>query len=98
MTIRFAPSALSLALMVSFSAAADYASLDTYQGKPATDHTKQANAALATQLPWQDTSAFERTQKGLIAEFGTHEAGELKNRFEYMSDMGTDQLPASVNP
>jgi len=93
MTTRFAPSAISLALIVSFSAAADYASLDTYQGKPATEHTKQANEALAKQLPWQDVTAFERTQKGLIAEFGTHEAGELKNRFEYMSDMSVDQLP-----
>lgn len=98
MTTRFAPSAISLALFVSFSAAADYASLDTYQGKPASEHTKQANEALAKQLPWQDVTAFERTQKGLMAEFGTHEAGELKNRFEYMSDMSVDQLPASVNP
>ncbi|MGR5470338.1 alkyl/aryl-sulfatase, partial [Vibrio astriarenae] len=87
-----------LALLVSFSAMADYASLDTYQGKPATEHTQRANATLAKDLPWQDVSAFDRTKKGLIAEFGTHEAGELKNRFEYMSDMSVEQLPASVNP
>ncbi|AUW05639.1 alkyl/aryl-sulfatase [Vibrio campbellii] len=98
MTNRFAPSAISLALFVSFSATADYASLDTYQGKPATEHTQRANATLAKDLPWQDVSAFERTKKGLIAEFGTHEAGELKNRFEYMSEMSVEQLPASVNP
>ncbi len=53
---------------------------------------------MAKTLPWQDISAFERTNKGLIAEFGSHEAGELKNRFDYMSDMSVDQLPASVNP
>lgn len=98
MKTRFAPSLISMAVIASFSVQADYASLETYQGKPATDHTIAVNKELAKQLPWEDTSAFERTQKGLIAEFGTHEAGELKNRFEYMSEMTVDQLPASVNP
>lgn len=98
MTNRFAPSAISLALFVSFTATADYASLDSYQGNPATEHTTLANQQLAKQLPWQDVSAFERTQKGLIAEFGNHQAGELKNRFDYMSDMSVEQLPATVNP
>ncbi len=51
MTNRFAPSAISLALLVSFSATADYASLETYQGKPATKHTQQANTTLAKTLP-----------------------------------------------
>jgi uncharacterized sulfatase len=99
MTSTFNRSALSLAVILSFSVSAnDYASIDTYQGKPASKHTAQANAKLATQLPWEDTSAFERTTRGLIAEFGTHEAGELKNRFEYMSDMSVDDLPSTVNP
>lgn len=98
MTTRFAPSAISLALIASFSATADYASLESYQGNPATEHTKLANQELAQQLPWQDVTAFERTQKGLIAEFGNHEAGELKNRFDYMADMSLEQLPATVNP
>lgn len=98
MTTRFAPSAISLALIVSFSATADYASLESYQGNPATEHTQLANQQLAQQLPWQDVTAFERTQKGLIAEFGNHEAGELKNRFDYMADMSLEQLPATVNP
>ncbi|PSU36091.1 alkyl/aryl-sulfatase [Photobacterium lutimaris] len=98
MKTRFAPSILSLAIIVSFNASADYASLESYQGKPASEHTLNANAELAKQLPWHDSSAFERTQKGLIAEFGTHEAGELKNRFQYMSGMSLDELPDSVNP
>ncbi|WEM45715.1 alkyl sulfatase dimerization domain-containing protein (plasmid) [Photobacterium sp. DA100] len=98
MNTRFVPSILSLAIFVSFGANADYASLDSYQGKPASTHTLNANAELAKQLPWQDTTAFERTQKGLIAEFGSHEAGELKNRFQYMSGMSLDELPSSVNP
>ncbi len=79
MKTRFTPSVLSLAVMVSFgSAANDYASIDTYQGKPASEHTIRANSAVASILPWEDTSAFDRTTRGLIAEFGTHEAGELK--------------------
>ncbi|MGD8172737.1 alkyl/aryl-sulfatase [Vibrio sp. TRT 21S02] len=99
MKTRFVPSVLSLAIIVSFNAVAnDYASIDTYEGKPASTHTKQANAAVARILPWEDTSAFQRTARGLIAEFGTHEAGELKNRFEYMTDMSVEDLPATVNP
>ncbi|EIO3968772.1 MBL fold metallo-hydrolase [Vibrio vulnificus] len=98
MNIRFVPSTLTLALMVSFAASADYASLENYQGKPATTHTKQANAELAKQLPWHDTSAFERTGRGLIAEFGSHQAGELKQRFDYMAEMNVAQLPDTVNP
>ncbi|PMN88036.1 alkyl/aryl-sulfatase [Enterovibrio norvegicus] len=93
------PSVLSLAIVVSFGALAnDYASIDTYEGKPASEHTISANAALAKTLPWDDTTAFDRTTRGLIAEFGTHEAGELKNRFEYMTDMSVDDLPPTVNP
>ncbi|WP_261817511.1 alkyl/aryl-sulfatase [Vibrio gallicus] len=99
MKINFAPSVLSLAVIISFGATAnDYASIDTYEGKPATEHTAKENAQLAKTLPWQDTSAFSRTERGLIAEFGTHEAGELKNRFEYMTDMSVTDLPATVNP
>ncbi|WP_375750418.1 alkyl/aryl-sulfatase [Vibrio sp. HN007] len=99
MNTRFTPSALSLAIIVSFGATAnDYASIDTYEGKPASEHTVEANAAVSKMLPWEDTTAFDRTSRGLIAEFGTHEAGELKNRFEYMTDMSVDDLPSTVNP
>ncbi|MFM2587265.1 alkyl/aryl-sulfatase [Vibrio sp. TBV020] len=99
MKTRFAPSILSLAVVMSFGASAnDYTSIDTYEGKPATEHTVNANAAMTKVLPWEDTSAFERTTRGLIAEFGTHEAGELKNRFEYMTDMSVEDLPPTVNP
>ncbi|GLP97105.1 alkyl/aryl-sulfatase [Paraferrimonas sedimenticola] len=80
------------------SAQADEMNSLDYQGKPASAHTVTANKALAKTLPWQDTTAFERTQKGLIAEFGTHAAGELKNRFQYMAEMNVDELPSSVNP
>ncbi|MCP3700469.1 MAG: alkyl/aryl-sulfatase, partial [Aliivibrio sp.] len=99
MKTRFTLSVLSLSVMVSFGAAAnDYASIDTYEGKAASKFTENANTTVAKSLPWEDTSAFKRTTRGLIAEFGTHEAGELKNRFEYMADMSVDDLPPSVNP
>ena len=91
-------SALTVAILASFNASADYTSLEDYQGKPATVHTQQANQTLAETLPWEDISAFERTRKGLIAEFGNHAAGELKNRFDYMTDMSVSDIPATVNP
>ncbi|MCJ2376266.1 MBL fold metallo-hydrolase [Vibrio sp. ZSDZ34] len=92
------PTALSLAVLASFSASAEYSSLEDYQGKPASVHTQQANQSLAKNLPSNDVSAFERTQKGLIAEFGNHAAGELKNRFQYMMDMSVEEIPTTVNP
>lgn len=99
MKTKFSPSILTLAIVMSFGVAAnDYASIDTYEGKPATEHTVKANAELAKNLPWEDTSAFDRTNRGLIAEFGTHEAGELKNRFEYMTELEVEDLPPTVNP
>lgn len=99
MKTHFTPSVLALAVVVSFASSAnDYASLESYEGKPASIHTVKANVALAKKLPWEDTSAFERTSHGLIAEFGTHNAGELKNRFDYMADMSAGDLPPTVNP
>ncbi|WP_257279564.1 MULTISPECIES: alkyl/aryl-sulfatase [unclassified Endozoicomonas] len=91
-------SAITLAILASFNASAEYTSLEDYQGKPATAHTQRANQNLAKNLPWKDVSAFDRTRKGLIAEFGNHAAGELKNRFQYMTDMSIDEIPATVNP
>ncbi|MGR5091809.1 alkyl/aryl-sulfatase [Vibrio maritimus] len=92
------PSTLAIAVMASFAAHADYAGLEDYQGKPASAHTLEANQALAATLPWEDTSAFDRTKRGLIAEFGTHAAGELKNRFEFMAELSVDAIPPTVNP
>ena len=91
-------SAMTMAILATFNVNAEYTRLDDYQGKPATAHTQQANKTLAKTLPWEDMSAFERTRKGLIAEFGSHAAGELKNRFQYMTGMSVDELPDTVNP
>ncbi len=64
MKTRFTPTTLSIAIVMSFNAYADYASLENYQGKPASNHTVIANTELAQQLPWEDNTAFERTKKG----------------------------------
>lgn len=91
--------ALSLCAALSLPALADgMVGIESYQGKPASEHTIAANAALAQKLPWKDTTAFERTQRGLIAEFGTHAAGELKAKFDYMDAMSVKDLPPTVNP
>ncbi len=46
--------------LVSNTVLADYDSISNYQGKPATPHTIEANKAFAKNLPWNDTTAFER--------------------------------------
>lgn len=95
------PSVLSLAIVMSFGASADneYESIDSYVGKAATAHTIAANNALAKTLPWHDTSAFERSERGLIAAFGDHRVGELRNRMSHMNvDNMRDDRPDTVNP
>lgn len=84
---------------ISLAAIADYESIETYTGKPATKATIQANNALDASLPWQDISAFERSQRGLIAEFKDHPVGELRNRMSHMNvqDIRNDR-PDTVNP
>lgn len=74
-----------------------YGSLN-YVGKAATEHTIAANAELAGRLPWQDDSAFERTNRGLVAKFGDHSAGEVKNRFGFKENMSVEEVPDTVNP
>ncbi|WP_112479793.1 alkyl/aryl-sulfatase [Vibrio variabilis] len=101
MKTHFHSSALSMAILVSFGAAADndYESIDTYAGKPATEHTIAANNELAKTLPWQDTSAFERSKRGLIAAFGDHRVGELRNRMSHMDvEHIRNDRPDTVNP
>lgn len=84
--------------LTSYAATADYDSLD-YIGKPATKHTIEANSALDKTLPWHDSSAFERSERGLIAAFGEHDAAELRNSRGYLEvdDIRRDR-PNTVNP
>ena len=99
MSVKPTAVAVSLCMALSLPVLADgLAGIETYQGKPASEHTIKANAELAKRLPWEDTSAFERTQRGLIAPFGSHAAGELKNKFNYMAAMSVKDLPPTVNP
>ncbi|WP_299492758.1 alkyl sulfatase dimerization domain-containing protein [uncultured Shewanella sp.] len=94
----FTPLTVSLAILMSFGAHADYTSLENYEGLPATKHTVKANAEVAKNLPWADRAAFERTSQGLIAAFDDHDAGELKSRFDYMNGQTPEKYPSSVNP
>ncbi|MBY6107256.1 MBL fold metallo-hydrolase [Ferrimonas balearica] len=99
MSVKPTAVAVSLCMALSLPVLADgLAGIETYQGKPASEHTIKANAELAKRLPWEDTSAFERTQRGLIAPFGSHAAGELKSKFNYMTAMNVKDLPPTVNP
>ncbi len=77
----------------------DYGSLDTYMGKAATEHTAAANKSLDKTLPWEDVSAFERSERGLIAAFDDHDAGRLRNSMAHLNvkDMRADR-PDTVNP
>ena len=56
--------------------------VDTYAGKPASKHTIAANAELAERLPFDDMLAFEEQNRGLIASFGDHDAGDARRAFE----------------
>ncbi|MGY3572771.1 alkyl/aryl-sulfatase [Vibrio paucivorans] len=80
-------------------AESDYGSLDTYMGKAATEHTTAANKSLDKTLPWEDVSAFERSERGLIAAFDDHDAGRLRNSMAHLDveDMRADR-PDTVNP
>lgn len=89
-----------LALVIgSFSnlAIADYDSIDNYKGKSATKHTVQANESFAKHLPWNDVSAFERTNRGLVAELDG-DAASVRNRFPHYDQMNLKDLPETVNP
>lgn len=91
-------SVLAIAIgLVPHMALADYDSIDNYQGKPATEHTTQANEAFAKHLPWNDNTAFERTNRGLVAEL-EGEAATVRDRFPHYSIMNLNELPDSVNP
>lgn len=85
---------------ISFGAIADndYESVD-YIGKSATQHTIEANNALDKTLPWEDISAFERSERGLIAAFNDHDAGRLRNSMAHLNveNMRADR-PDTVNP
>ncbi len=78
-------------------ALADYDSISNYQGKPATQHTIEANKAFAENLPWKDTTAFDRQTRGLIAEL-TGDAAIVRDEFPHYADMSVDEIPNTVNP
>ncbi|NOI24514.1 alkyl/aryl-sulfatase [Vibrio mediterranei] len=91
-------SALALAIgLVPTMVLADYDSIDNYKGKAATQHTIEANKAFAKTLPWSDKTAFERTNRGLVAEL-EGDAMNVRARFPHYSKMNLKELPDTVNP
>jgi len=90
----------TLVASVSFGTFAnDYESVDSYKGKPATAHTITTNDALDKTLPWSDVTAFERSERGLIAMFDDHAAGQLRNSMAHLNvDEMREDRPDSVNP
>lgn len=81
----------------------DYTPLDEpqRQAKPATDHTRAANAAVASALPFADRASFADAQRGFIATLepltiardNGHIAYDL-SAFEFLNQ----EPPATVNP
>ncbi|MCG9747168.1 alkyl sulfatase dimerization domain-containing protein [Shewanella sp. Isolate8] len=65
-----------------------------YQGKAATAHTKEANQALAQQLNFADTAAFEASSAKLIAELDKTTAAILRADFTFLGD----EAPDTINP
>lgn len=89
-------------LSLNFSAhAADEHSLSIKNivgGKPATQHTKNANQAYAETLNFNDIRAFENNDKGLVAKFDKKTGDIIRNSFNFIDEDSADNAPSSVNP
>jgi alkyl sulfatase BDS1-like metallo-beta-lactamase superfamily hydrolase len=67
--------------------------------KPASKHTAKANREAAKRLPFEDKVAFEEQARGLIASFGDHKAGQIREPFhDFLKDVDAKDHPDSVNP
>jgi alkyl sulfatase BDS1-like metallo-beta-lactamase superfamily hydrolase len=88
-----------LALGVS-NAADDHGSSEAeFTYKPASSFTIAANREAAKSLPYGDTIAFEEQARGLIAAFGDHPAGALREPYHsFLKGVDPKDHPDSVNP
>lgn len=92
------------AMLCLFNAAASAQTPDPVTGKPATEATKRANAAVQQQLNFADKQDFEDARRGLIARPETltinstqgHVAWDLEQYKTYISD--DKPSPDTVNP
>ena len=72
---------------------------EEFSSKPASKHTIEANRKAASRLPYSDTIAFEEQARGLIAAFGDHKAGQIREPFHaFLKDVDPEDYPDSVNP
>ncbi len=70
-----------------------------FSAKPASEYTARANREAAKRLPYDDKTAFEEQARGLIAPFGNHEAGKIREPFHaFLKDVDPKDHPDSVNP
>jgi len=71
----------------------------TFSYKPASAHTIKANREAAKRLPYNDTIAFDEQNRGLIAAFGDHKAGQIREPFHaFLKGVDAKDHPDSVNP
>jgi len=84
----------ALVSIMVFSAHAHTDGLIAYEGKPASEHTVAKNNALAKRLNFSDRVAFDRSAKGLIAEFDAATAALLRDDFTFLEE----EIPDTVNP
>ncbi|MGF1699531.1 MBL fold metallo-hydrolase [Photobacterium makurazakiensis] len=70
------------------------------KGKPASDHTKQANKEFAETLNFEDTRVFENNDQGLITELDKVNLAHLRNRFTFVHSgkSAHNSAPETVNP
>lgn len=67
-------------------------------GKPATQHTQNANQAFAETLNFSDIRAFENNDKGLVSEFDQKTGDIIRNSFKFIDEDSADKAPSTVNP
>ncbi len=72
----------------------------TAYGKPATQHTIEANQTFADRLNFEDVRAFENNDKGLIVPLSTEARKSLNDRFSHLHKGQTiaADAPDTVNP
>src|SRR5437868_1304050 len=94
---------LAMAFALASTPALLYAQSTAAAGKPATDRTRQANAAVLKELPFDDQTDFESAQRGFIgttpnlvirAESGKQSAWNLP-AYEFLK---AETAPDTINP
>lgn len=91
---------LIISTSVSAIATEHLSTIGNQGGKDATQATIKYNQEFAKTLNFQDTTAFDNNNRGLIAAFDQKTGDIIRNSFNFIdSDVANaDKAPASVNP